>query len=545
MSAQEYLKDHGLTEEFATSLGLTWDDNYLVIPVKDEEGNHLFNKSRDLLYDKSPEHPQKYKNELGSHATLYNYHAVKTEPNLVITEGEIDCLRLLQAGIPAISPTSGSGTFNPEWVPLLQDKRIWVVFDNDEAGQKGLRGILNLLPNARVVTLPETYKDVCEFFQDPENTKHEFIALMRNAQTKSEWETSHLPADFNLISASDIYKLDIQEQPWLIDKVLYSEGFCFIYGAEGTGKSYIALSIAQAVATGTPWLGKFATRQGNVLFLDKENPVSMTQRRLKGMSMDLDNVYWLEYPEKFRLSDGQGGLSEFAQALSTIVTTKKIDLIIIDSFVDLMEGNENSSGDTQEFFNAIKVLFPRIAYLPLHHENKPSQGVFRSDSQRTRGSSNINAQTFTMFRLEPVAKSKTDITLKQTKARDAQRLDKFMVRMLVKDLPDGKTTVSGFEYVGEVIEGDLDAGKTSEVEEMIQEMAGLAPFITRTQILEMAQAKGISSRTADNTIKKMVENGNLNPIKKDGREKRFTAGMFVDEIEDPTQIFDGSLDGLN
>lgn len=536
MTAQEYLTQHGISESTVKLFELTSDDNYLHIPVKDEQGNYLFTKSRNLKYTKDSKEP-KYKNAQNSHATLFNLHAVKDEPNIVLCEGEIDCMRLIQAGIPSVSSTGGANTFLKEWVPFFENKTVLICFDNDEAGKKGLRSTLELIPHARVISLPKDTKDICEFFE--KYSKKEFAQLMRDSLTKDEWETSNLPEDFSYMPLSDIVTIDFPEQPWLIDNILYNEGFCFIYGAEGTGKSFLALSIAQAVATGSNWLNHFHTpKPVNVLVLDKENPLSMVAKRAKGLGMNASNIFYLTYPEKFSLVNSKGEYSDFALALNTISNKENIGLVIIDSFVDFMLGSENSAQDTQAFFNALRELFPNRAFVALHHENKPSQGVFRNDSQRLRGSSNVNAQTFTAFRLETVAKSKTEMTIKQVKARDSLKLDKFMIRMSIERANDGNTVVRGFEYLGVIVDGE-DESKLDETKSVIAEVVGMQKAIKRKELIEIIESKGISETTARRVIKEMLDKGSINESKT-GKDKWYSTGIFIDE-EDPTETFDGSV----
>lgn len=504
--AQKYLLEHGISAEQAEILNLDSSESELHIPVLDENGETLFVKTRNLNYKAGDDESTKYKNAGGSHATLFNFHAVKEKNNIVLCEGEMDCLKLVVEDIPAISSTGGAGVFLKEWTTLLSNKRVFVCYDNDDAGRKGIKKVLDFLPDARVVLLPPEIKDVCDYFTAG-NTRGSFLQLVRNAQTKSEWEVRNLPPEFSLMSAKELTEREFEQHPWYIDQILYSEGFCFIFGAEGTGKSFLAMSVAKSVATGEDWLGVFkVSKQTSVLFLDKENPHSMNQRRALGLGLTQDNVYWLEYPEKFQLSDGKGGASEFAKALTAIIKEKHIGLIIIDSFIDLMVGSENSSTDTQGFFDAIRTLYPGIAYLVLHHENKPSQGLFRSDSQRLRGSSNVSAQTFTSFRLEQVAKSKTEMTLKQTKARDAQRLDKFMLKMLVENNADKTTTVTGFTYLG--VCADQEEDKSTEAEECILAILENDAFssASRKTLIESGLASDITERTMERALKKLSEN---------------------------------------
>lgn len=536
--AEIYLEEHGITEASVKKFNLTWDENFLNIPIKDENGEFMFTKSRNLNYTKEGGEP-KYKNSAGSHATLFNRDAVKDSPTIVLCEGEIDCIRLTQGDIPSVSSTGGASTFLPEWKSFFENKNVFICLDNDKAGIEGLRKTLELIPHARVVQLPEGVKDICEFFA--EYSKKDFAQLLRNSLTKSEWEAQTRPEEFNTLTLEEITKMEFPEQPWLIKNVLYNEGFCFIYGAEGTGKSFVALTIADSVATGKPWLGHFeVTNTTNILILDKENPLSMVSKRAKGLGVTASNIHYLQYPEKFSLVDSKGEYSAFALTLSQIVEEKKIGLVILDSFVDFMLGSESSAEDTQAFFNAFREIFAGRAFIALHHENKPSQGVFRNDSQRLRGSSNINAQTFTSFRLESVAKSKTEFTLKQTKARDSLKLDKFAVEMKIDTDEKGDTYVSDLVYKGEVEEG-VEETKITEAEAIIQEMVMSQRIVRKAQIIELLSGKGISERTANRTLKKMLEDGTISENRQ-GKEKVYAINLFTTTSEDPTEVLNGELE---
>lgn len=59
---------------------------------------------------------------------------------VVVCEGELDCVRLWQEGIPAVSPTNGAGQLRHvarllEPYPWL--KRMWIASDQDEPGELG------------------------------------------------------------------------------------------------------------------------------------------------------------------------------------------------------------------------------------------------------------------------------------------------------------------------------------------------------------------------------------------------------------------------
>jgi len=526
MTAAQYLTAHGITEEFAKQEGLTWDNNELHIPVKDENGEVIFSKHRNLNYNPDSKEPgnNKFRYDSGAKATLFNYDASKLRSYIVATEGEADAIRLKQDNIPSVSSTGGATTFLPEWATLLEHKNIFIAYDNDSAGKAGTIKLLELMPEAKVVNLPDNIKDVCDYFMAGK-TKQDFIGLLKTAQTKAEWEQANEPEEFKLISAYELRQMSFDEQPWLIDRIIYKEGFCFIYGGEGTGKSFLTLSIAKAIASGQPWLDQFKVPHASkVLFIDKENPTSLTAKRITGLDIVSDNISWLKYPENMQLVDSKGEFSKFAKSLANKVEAQEISLIIVDSFVDLMVGVENNAEDTQMFFDGLRRLFPKKAILVLHHENKPSAGTFRNDSQRVRGSSNINAQTNTMFRLELVAKSKTEMTFKQTKARDAQKLDKFMIRMVVEDLADNNTRVTGFEYIG-IVEEEHES-KVEEVNQILDDIFSQTNQASRKEILDNCIANGLSESTTDNTIREMVKSKELEKVKV-GRETYYIRKLSV------------------
>jgi len=70
---------------------------------------------------------------VGPHS--FNFSILKLTNWVIITEGPVDAIMLRQNGIPAVSQTGGSGNWDRNWNPLFATKkRIYVVYDNDEAG---------------------------------------------------------------------------------------------------------------------------------------------------------------------------------------------------------------------------------------------------------------------------------------------------------------------------------------------------------------------------------------------------------------------------
>lgn len=65
---------------------------------------------------------------------MFNESALGAD-ELVICEGEIDCITLAQAGIAAVTSTAGCAHFADAWIPAFTDKCVTVWLDADPPGR--------------------------------------------------------------------------------------------------------------------------------------------------------------------------------------------------------------------------------------------------------------------------------------------------------------------------------------------------------------------------------------------------------------------------
>jgi len=81
-----------------------------------------------------------------------------SKAQIVICEGEFDCLALLSLGINAITSTSGASSWNESWNPRFFDKNVKIVYDTDKAGIEGAEllkdNILKYANSVEVLKLP-------------------------------------------------------------------------------------------------------------------------------------------------------------------------------------------------------------------------------------------------------------------------------------------------------------------------------------------------------------------------------------------------------
>lgn len=120
----------------------------------------------------------------GVKPVLFNKDIMRITSKVVMTEGLVDAILLNQYGIPSISKVGGASTWNDEWLKFFErQKRVYLLFDNDEAGRKGARRFAQKLGEYRCkIYTFEEYKekyDVIDFFKD-KGTVEELKELVFN-----------------------------------------------------------------------------------------------------------------------------------------------------------------------------------------------------------------------------------------------------------------------------------------------------------------------------------------------------------------------------
>ncbi|HZF25935.1 MAG TPA: AAA family ATPase [Steroidobacteraceae bacterium] len=182
------------------------------------------------------------------------------------------------------------------------------------------------------------------------------------------------------------------EQRWLVTGLWSEQAVGIVGGEPKLGKSFLALDLAVAVASGTPCLRHFPVPQpGRVLLYAAEDALHVVRRRLEGICAaaacdlkDLD-VHVITAPT-VRL-DQQADRSRLDETIMQL----KPRLLVLDPFVRLHRIDENASGEVAPLLAYLRTLQRQhsLAVLVVHHARK-SAGNMRA-GQALRGSSEFHA----------------------------------------------------------------------------------------------------------------------------------------------------------
>lgn len=135
----------------------------------------------NIKYRSLPPAEKAFRRVSGCPSVLFNGDAIGQEKELFLTEGELDAITLWDQGTQNVAAvTTGAGSFDPAWIDLLKPlKRIYLLYDPDEPGQKGAREVARRLGYERCfnIILPNG-QDVNEFFRTGHDI-FEFQALVK------------------------------------------------------------------------------------------------------------------------------------------------------------------------------------------------------------------------------------------------------------------------------------------------------------------------------------------------------------------------------
>jgi len=353
---------------------------------------------------------------------------------IYVVEGEKAADALISIGVTATTAHTGAGSWPEAITEYFAGANVVIVPDNDLPGwryaQKAVEAIWGIAKNVKVVDLQlqNEKEDAYEFVHQYNKQRDDLVALVKAAFKVTSIEDVTVPERLNGLKLdassstknSEIYTHeedhvkkqaeiehefagepttkqtqakeakppktvnieawdDIQDEPveWLIHGILPRKAFTALYGPPGSFKSFIALDMAEAIATGRPWMGNEVEQQGAVLYICGEGFGGMGAR-IKACQIHHSTpkgapIYVIRH--QLNLRSSAEDFNALMMAVVQLVETTGIEfqLLIIDTLARAFGGgNENDSDAMGSFITSMGKIqeFLACALMVLHHSGK-------------------------------------------------------------------------------------------------------------------------------------------------------------------------------
>ena len=321
-----------------------------------------------------------------------------------ITEGEKAADALGSLGVVATTSHAGAGGWNDDLNQYFKDANVVVVPDNDLVGwhyaQKVTEALIPFAKSVRVLDLnlsnpkEDAYEWVnrydgsrtllaqiakaCPVVESPTDvhTPQRLLYLLETPQAAEEATKSRF-----LVESWD----SIKDEPveWLVESIIPKRAFIALFAPPASWKSFIALDLAEAIATGRDWMGYKIPKKGAVLFISGEGHGGMGARvkacKIQNNSPDGANLYVIRAQINIRSS--QEDFDALTSAINELVAQidEPLEIIILDTLMRMSGGNfnENSSEDMGGFISQTGKLqqLYNCALMVIHHSGKHIKGL--------------------------------------------------------------------------------------------------------------------------------------------------------------------------
>ena len=278
-------------------------------PYFDKDGNHVATKVRRVA--------TKMFNFEGktSSALLFGQQLFSSTNNKVLTicEGEIDAMSVYEMfapkSYPVVSVRTGAGgavsDCKKQFEYINSFEKIYICFDNDEAGRKSARKVAELFPPKKVFIVNLTLKDPNEYLL--QNKRNEFMDRFYGAQNYTPEGIILGENTWDLIANEKV--IESVPYPWDgMNKMTYGMRFgelCTYTAGSGIGKSSVMRELAYHII-------KYTEHSVGCLFLEES-----IERTTKGiMSIHANKPLHLPFAE--------ATMEEKKQSWEATLGTKKI-----------------------------------------------------------------------------------------------------------------------------------------------------------------------------------------------------------------------------
>ena len=338
--------------------------------------------------------------------------ALEKKHTIFVVEGEKAADKLFDLGVPATTNARGAGKWLPELSDFFKGARVVVLADDDpqarhqktkellyhEDGRPKFVGLdhansvaasmIGKASDIRVVQLTDrkNKEDVVDWL-DEGNTVE---ALYQIASKAAKFVPPAFRSKFNAVPW-DAFDAPAQEHEYLIKGILTRAEVSIASGASKSGKTFLILDAAMAVARGVSWMGR-KVRKGGVIYQAGEGQKGL-RKRIKAYRqwnglVSSDNLPFVFMPARLNLYQNDDQTNEFIEEAKHWASTFDVplEMIVIDTWATATVGaNENDGKDVGSVLERGRRISEALNchVLFVHHMN--------ADGTKVRGHSSLIA----------------------------------------------------------------------------------------------------------------------------------------------------------
>jgi hypothetical protein len=414
----ELLERRGWTSEAIERLGLGFDGDRVVFPVRGAAGEHIgFTRYLPGASDGVP----KMLADAGTSRELFPPPEMIGEDEggggcLWIVEGEPDCVRAWSLGLAAVA-VPGAQNWKAEWAPRFSGRRVVVCFDADEAGRTGAARAEGDLAAAGIAahvldldSKRDDGFDLSDFTEGAHRASERAQArqlLERCAEVapsgsngsglvpeaRGEARNGHgngqvVPDPVPQLQTPEAFRLDVMttrelcalpdpsDSDQLLGPLVVRGQRLVLGGHTGEGKTTMTLAIVHAIVSGEEFLNWHGAGGCRALVIDAEQGTKTIKRRVREAGLaDSDAVDYVRVPDGLSLDSDAQHVSEVERVLE-----RGYGIVVADPLYKLHAGDSNAEREAVDLmrrFDAWRERYRFALLLPVHlRKPVPGTGKF-------------------------------------------------------------------------------------------------------------------------------------------------------------------------
>jgi len=265
-------------------------------------------------------------------------------------------------------------------------------------------------------------------------------AILTNQQQliktkESDISKTENPYEGKFHSLHDVFLMKCAIVEWLITGFIAMMQVVVLWGAPGTGKTFVILDLLMALAFGVPeWAGFSVPKARNVLYCAGEGVFGL-RKRLYGLYARYREKYNIEIPpgsfdivECVPLLFNKEHVEAFIKSIIEYAKGKLYDVIVIDTLsLAALGAEENSNTDMAQLLGYVAYIAQQLntSIILIHHANK---------TDGYRGAVAIKGNVDCMFKVSLAPGGNIGI-LQCDKLRDGKPFDERRYRLVSIDSP--------------------------------------------------------------------------------------------------------------